>query len=105
MLLSKLTLINEVRLKFAVTDSGIGMSPDQQSRLFKSFSQADSSTTSREQFESELLKTTGFTIKQFIGASTELPRDEEHVAYSFGNFVLEQASYELQWRLFSTATR
>lgn len=32
-------------LKFTVTDSGIGMTPDQLSKLFQSFTQADASTT------------------------------------------------------------
>ena len=32
-------------LRFEVTDSGIGLSPEQQKKLFKSFSQADSSST------------------------------------------------------------
>ena len=32
-------------LEFSVRDSGIGMTPEQQSRLFESFSQADTSTT------------------------------------------------------------
>ncbi|WIO73221.1 transporter substrate-binding domain-containing protein [Porticoccaceae bacterium LTM1] len=36
---------DSVFLKFSVKDSGIGMSAEQQSRLFQSFSQADSSTT------------------------------------------------------------
>jgi two-component system, sensor histidine kinase and response regulator len=34
-----------VKLHFSVKDSGIGMTPQQQTKLFKSFSQADSSTT------------------------------------------------------------
>jgi signal transduction histidine kinase/CheY-like chemotaxis protein/ligand-binding sensor domain-containing protein len=33
------------RLQFAVEDSGVGISPDQQARLFRAFSQADASTT------------------------------------------------------------
>jgi PAS domain S-box-containing protein len=36
---------NEVKLKFAVSDSGIGLTEDQIAKLFQSFSQADTSTT------------------------------------------------------------
>jgi len=37
----------EVELCFSVQDSGIGMTPEQQAKLFTAFSQADSSTTRR----------------------------------------------------------
>jgi signal transduction histidine kinase/DNA-binding response OmpR family regulator/HPt (histidine-containing phosphotransfer) domain-containing protein len=36
---------DEVLLRFSVSDSGIGIAPDQQARLFEKFTQADSSTT------------------------------------------------------------
>jgi polar amino acid transport system substrate-binding protein len=38
---------NEVVLHFSVSDTGIGLAPEQQEKLFQSFSQADSSTTRR----------------------------------------------------------
>ena len=38
-------LEDRVKLKFIVSDTGIGMTPEQSSRLFQAFSQADSSTT------------------------------------------------------------
>jgi len=44
--LSKLSQSEEkIQLHFEVSDTGIGMTPDQQSKVFESFSQADNSTT------------------------------------------------------------
>jgi signal transduction histidine kinase/DNA-binding response OmpR family regulator len=37
----------QTRLRVEIHDTGIGLTPDQQARLFRSFSQADSSTTRR----------------------------------------------------------
>ncbi len=45
--LSFVTVRDEVGCEFKVSDSGIGMSEDTQSRIFQAFSQADSSTTRR----------------------------------------------------------
>ncbi len=41
------TFENEVNLRFSVQDSGIGMTPEQQAKLFTAFTQADTSTTRR----------------------------------------------------------
>jgi signal transduction histidine kinase/FixJ family two-component response regulator/HPt (histidine-containing phosphotransfer) domain-containing protein/HAMP domain-containing protein len=41
------TRVDDVSLHFSVTDSGIGLSTDQLKRIFKSFQQADASTTRR----------------------------------------------------------
>ena len=38
---------NWIRLKFSVSDTGIGLTEEQQQKLFKSFTQADTSTTRR----------------------------------------------------------
>lgn len=38
-------LAENIRLRFAVQDTGIGLTPEQKNKMFQSFSQADSSTT------------------------------------------------------------
>jgi len=47
LLASLVTAVDGEHLVFAVRDSGIGMTPDQQGRLFTPFTQADTSTTRR----------------------------------------------------------
>ena len=46
-LTSEKLLDNDYRLRFAVRDTGIGIQPDRIARLFRSFSQVDTSTTRR----------------------------------------------------------
>ena len=62
---------SEVTLQFAVRDTGIGMTPEEQARLFQAFSQADTSTT-RKYGGTGLGLTISQRLVTMMGASIEV---------------------------------
>ena len=95
-----------LNLRFAVSDTGIGLSPEQQSKLFQPFTQADLSTTRRfggtglglsiarrlvELMGGEIGVSsvqgqgTDFTFNIVLRHGTERPATEKHAADAAGN--------------------
>jgi signal transduction histidine kinase/CheY-like chemotaxis protein len=62
---------DNVTIRFAVKDSGIGINEDQRTKIFQAFTQADSST-SREFGGTGLGLTISFTIVQYMGGELDV---------------------------------
>jgi signal transduction histidine kinase/CheY-like chemotaxis protein len=85
---------NRKFVSFDVTDSGIGITPEQQQRLFKAFSQADSSTTRK--FGGTGL---GLVISSLLAAkmNSALCIDSQWGKGSTFSFVIESTFQDAVW--------
>ena len=72
-----------VRLRFAVEDSGIGIAPDQISRLFKPFSQVDDSVTRRFGGTGLGLAISRQLVERMGGAISVISQPGEGTTFSF----------------------
>ena len=77
------------RIKFSIQDNGIGMTQDQQSRIFDAFSQADVSVT-RKYGGTGLGLTISSQFVQLMGGQLELESAKDHGATFYFSLLLEE---------------
>jgi len=78
-------------IKFLVQDNGIGMSKDQQSRIFDAFSQADASVT-RKYGGTGLGLTISSQFVELMGGTLELESTKDHGTSFFFSLPLEEVA-------------
>jgi len=81
----------ETTIKFTVQDNGIGMTTDQQSRIFDAFSQADVSVT-RKYGGTGLGLTISSQFVELMGGKLELESAKDHGTTFFFSLPLEEVS-------------
>ena len=81
----------ENRIKFLVQDNGIGMTKDQQSRIFDAFSQADVSVT-RKYGGTGLGLTISSQFVELMGGNLELESAKDHGTSFFFSLPLEEVT-------------
>jgi signal transduction histidine kinase len=79
------------RVKFTVKDNGIGMTKDQQSRIFDAFSQADVSVT-RKYGGTGLGLTISSQFVELMGGKLELESAKDHGTTFFFSLPLEEVT-------------
>lgn len=79
------------RIKFSVQDNGIGMTKDQQSRIFDAFSQADVSVT-RKYGGTGLGLTISSQFVELMGGQLELESAKDHGTTFFFSLPLEEVT-------------
>ena len=77
------------RIKFSIQDNGIGMTKDQQSRIFDAFSQADVSVT-RKYGGTGLGLTISSQFVQLMGGQLELESAKDHGTTFYFSLLLEE---------------
>ena len=82
---------NDNHLKFSVQDNGIGMSKDQQERIFDAFSQADVSVT-RKYGGTGLGLTISSQFVELMGGELELESAKDHGTTFFFTIPLEEVT-------------
>jgi len=82
---------NDNHIKFSVQDNGIGMSKDQQSRIFDAFSQADVSVT-RKYGGTGLGLTISSQFVELMGGELELESAKDHGTTFYFTIALEEVT-------------